>query len=262
MALERALALLAAFEHRAEWRLVDIARETGLSEATALRYLSTLVHHRIVERDGEGTYRLGMRLFQLGQRALGRRDVRQLALPHLESLRERFEETVNLAVYSQENVVIIEVLESTHSIRKGAALGETDEWHCSALGKAILSLLPEPDARRILETHRLRRHTPHTITDIGPLLEQLVQARRCGYAIDAEEGEVGLSCVAAPVRDHRGLGSYAISVSGPASRLRPDRVAEVGEAVAGAAALVSRALGDTGTIAVAESTASRARAGD
>ena len=56
MALERALALLAAFEHRAEWRLVDIARETGLSEATALRYLSTLVHHRIVERDGEGTY--------------------------------------------------------------------------------------------------------------------------------------------------------------------------------------------------------------
>lgn len=258
MALERALTLLAAFEHRAEWRLVDIARETGLSEATALRYLSTLVHHQIVERDEEGLYRLGMRLFQLGQRAFGRRDVRQLALPHLERLRERFQETVNLAVCSQENVVIIEVLESTQSIRKGAALGETDQWHCSALGKAMLSLFPEPDARRILETHGLHPHTPHTITEIERLLEQLEQARRCGYAIDAEEGEVGLSCVAAPVRDHRGVVSYAISVSGPASRLVPDRVAEVGEAVAAAAELVSRSLGDVGTM----SAANRARPGD
>lgn len=259
MALERALALLAAFEHRAEWRLVDIARQSDLSEATALRYLSTLVHHRIVVRDEEGIYRLGMRLFQLGQRAFGRRDVRRIALPQLEGLRERFQETVNLAVCSQDNVVIIEVLEGSHSIRKGASLGETDQWHCSALSKAILSLFPEADARRILEKHGLPRYTPHTLTELGPLMEQLREARRRGYAIDAEEGEIGLSCVAAALRDHRDLGTYAISVSGPANRLGPETVPEVGEAVADAAAFVSRALGAGTTDAPTQRRVKRAR---
>lgn len=244
VAVERALSVLGAFEQSAEWRLVDIARETGLTEATALRYLYTLVEHQMVERDEEGVYRLGMRLFQLGQRALGQPDVRHIAFPQMEALLDRFEETVNLAVHSRDHVVIIDVLESRQSIRKGATVGETDQWHSSGLGKAILSALPQTEAVSLLEEQGLPQHTPHTLTSIEAILGQLVEARSRGYAIDDEEGEPGLRCVAAAVRDRRGRPKYAISVSGPAQRLRSEMIPEVGEAVVEAAAHVSLALGD------------------
>ncbi len=244
VAVERALSVLGAFEHSAERRLVDIARETGLTEATALRYLSTLVEHQMVERDEEGVYRLGMRLFQLGQRALGRPDVRHIAFPQMEALLDRFGETVNLAVHSVDHVVIIEVLESRQSIRKGATVGETDQWHSSGLGKAILSALPETEALSLLEHQGLPRHTPHTLTSIKTVLGQLAEVRSRGYAIDDEEGEPGLRCVAAAVRDLRGRPKYAISVSGPAQRLGSEIIPEVGDAVVLAAERVSRGLGD------------------
>lgn len=244
VAVERALSVLGAFEQSAEWRLVDIARATGLTETTALRYLSTLVEHQMVERDEEGVYRLGMRLFQLGQRALGRPDVRHIAFPQMEALLERFEETVNLAVQSRDHVVIIDVLESRQSIRKGAAVGETDHWHSSGLGKAILAGLPEAEAVSLLEHQGLPQHTAHTLSSIQAILGQLAEVRSRGYAIDDEEGEPGLRCVAAAVRDRRGRPKYAISVSGPAQRLRSEIIPEIGEAVVVAAGHVSRALGD------------------
>ena len=244
VAVERALSVLGAFEQSAEWRLVDIARATGLTETTALRYLSTLVEHQMVERDEEGVYRLGMRLFQLGQRALGQPDVRHIAFPQMEALLDRFEETVNLAVQSRDHVVIIDVLESRQSIRKGATVGETDQWHSSGLGKAILAGLPEAETVTLLEHQGLPQHTPHTLSSIQAILEQLAEVRSRGYAIDDEEGEPGLRCVAAAVRDRRGHTKYAISVSGPAQRLRSEIIPEIGEAVVVAAGHVSRALGD------------------
>jgi IclR family acetate operon transcriptional repressor len=249
-AVDRVVAVLACLEARSGLRLSEIARDVGLSEPTTLRYLANLVEHGLVERDAAGRYGLGLRLFQLGQRAVGQRDVRKVALPKLERLLERFEETVNLAVRRNDDLVIIDVLESHRSIRKGASIGEPDSWHCSALGKAILSRLPEGEARAILARRGTRRHTAHTLATVDDVLRDLERVRARGYSIDDEEAEVGLRCVAAPVCDRRGDPVYAISVSGPATRVAPDTVPDIGAEVVAAASAVSTALGYQGEPAV------------
>jgi IclR family acetate operon transcriptional repressor len=241
--VDRTVAILACFEATARLRLTDVARETGLSEATALRYLTTLGRHGFVERDAAGAYALGIRVFKLGRRALGRPDVRKLALPHLERLLQRFGETVNLAVRQGEEVVIIDVLESSQSIRKGASIGESDSWHCSGLGKAILATLPPAEARALLARLGLPRATGRTLTTVEALEADLQAIRARGYAVDDEEAEDGLRCVAAAVRDHHGRARYAISVSGPANRLTLELVPALGPEVARAADGVSRGLG-------------------
>ena len=139
-AVDRAVAVIAAVDATRSGSLAEVARATGLSDATALRYLASLARNDLVEREAEtGRYRLGIRLFQLGQRALGDRDPRRAALPFMKGLLERFEETVNLAMRNRQELVLVEVLESRRSIKKGASVGDRDTWHSSALGKAILA---------------------------------------------------------------------------------------------------------------------------
>src|SRR5262245_40993861 len=121
-AVDRVAAILGVFDGKPSWSLAEIARATGLSEPTALRYLSSLTKNGLVERDDAGRYRLGLRLFRLGQRALGDPDPRKVALPFMERLLERFEETVNLAMRHGDEIVIIEVIEGTRSIKKGATI--------------------------------------------------------------------------------------------------------------------------------------------
>ncbi len=224
-------------------RLAEVARRTGLSEPTVLRYLATLCRHELAEKDNLGRYRLGIALFRLGYRALGVSDPRNVALPYMERLLEKFEETVNFGMRHGDKLVLIEVLESPRSIRKGATIGEEDIWHASALGKAILAHLPEIEARGILSRRGYGGFTEHTLTSFAALDKALDDVRRLGYATDDDEFEEGLRCVGAPVFDQRGRPSYAISVSAPASRLPHDLIGLVGQEVAAAAAAISGGIG-------------------
>jgi len=224
-------------------RLTDVAQATALSESTAFRYLATLIEHRLVDREDDGTYRLGLRLFSMGQHAVGERDARILALSHMERLLERFEETVNLAVRRGDELMVVEVVESQRSIRKGASIGDTDLWHCSALGKCIMSLLPESEVRGILSRRGTERFTERTLSTIDDVVAHLALVREHGYAVDDEEAESGLRCIAAAVRDRRGAALYALSVSGPAARVDPTSFAEIGAELAAATTAISEALG-------------------
>lgn len=238
------MAVLEALEEHPGGSLAQIARATGLSDATALRYLAGLQRHGLVERDAvTGRYSLGVRLFELGQRAIRQRDPRRVALPALAALHDRFGETVDLGMRHGDRLILVEALVATHSLGKGAVVGEEDLWHCTSLGKAILAALPEAEARGILRRRGMEQLTPRTLTDVDMLLRDLERVRERGYAIDDEESEVGLRCVGAVVRDHRAAPAYAISVSGPEHRLRTSNVAEVGEAVVEAAAAISAQLG-------------------
>src|SRR5690348_11456316 len=117
--IDRAVSVLEALSAEAPLTLGEIARRSGLNETTAFRYLTSLAAHGLAERAEDGRYRLGLRLFRLGQRALAGRDPRSIALPHMERLLERFDETVNLAARNRDELILIEVLESTRSIKKG-----------------------------------------------------------------------------------------------------------------------------------------------
>jgi IclR family acetate operon transcriptional repressor len=224
--------------------LADVARGAGLSESTTLRYLSSLGSHEFVTRDADsGRYALGLRLYGLGQQSVGVRDVRVVALPHMERLLERYEETVNFAVRRGDRLVIIDVLESTRSIRRGATIGEPDFWHASALGKAILAGLPEDESRAVLARADLRRFTPRTITDVDALEADFRAVRERGYAVDDEEYEDGLRCVGAAVRDRRGRPAFGLSISGVAARMSLAETHRMGLDVREAADAISTQLG-------------------
>jgi len=131
-AVDRVIIILECLDGADGQRLSEIARKAGLSEATALRYLNTLSAHGYAERDVDGRFRLGSRLFRLGWRSLSGGDPRQLALPLMESLRLRFNETVNLAMRSGDDLLLIEAAESTRAIRMGSRIGDPDVWHSRA----------------------------------------------------------------------------------------------------------------------------------
>ena len=236
--------VLGALEKGGPATLTQIAGMAGLSVATTLRYLASLEAHGLAERDpATARYRLGIRLFQLGQEAMRDRTPRAVSLPELERLRDLYGETVDLALRSNDRLVLIEALEGTRSISKGATVGDQDPWHSTSLGKAILSALPADEARGILARTGCARLTARTLTDVETLMRHLEDVRARGYSVDDEESEDGLRCVGAAVLDAAGCATYAVSVSGPAQRMTLDRIDEMGAQVRQAADAISAGLG-------------------
>lgn len=242
--VDRMVQVLHALEIAPEQTLDQIARQSGLNESTALRYLLSLAKHELVERNEvSGRFRLGLSLFRLGTRSIDHRDIVTLSLPVMERLFAEFGEAVNLATSQQGQVMLLRVLESAAPTRKGAKAGETDAWHATSLGKAMLAGMPPEEVADILNAAPLVGFTPNTILDQAALLRDLERVRARGFAIDDEESVEGLRCVGAAIRDHSGAARYALSVSGPKSRMPYQRTEEIGAVLVTAATEVSRALG-------------------
>ena len=245
-AIDRTLRVVEAFKGDVPLPLAEVARRAGLNDATALRYLTSLCTHGLIERDSDnGRYRLGIRLFELGQRALVGRDPRRLAQPYMETLLGQFGETVNLAMRHGDELIVIEVIESLQSIKKGAMVGERDGWHASSLGKAILAHVPSAEAERLVSGAGLPALTQSTITGAELLFEQLARVRELGYAVDDEETVENLRCAGSAVFDRHGVPMYALSVAGPKDRIPVRRLREIGAAVHVAASALSADLGHT-----------------
>jgi IclR family acetate operon transcriptional repressor len=224
--------------------LADLARASALREPTAMRYLATLARSGLAERDATtGRYRLGLRVLVLGERALGDVDPRPIVLPYMEQLRRSYGETVNLAAFREDRIILIEVLEGVGSIRIGAKVGEEDLLHSTALGKAILSRLPRDRALALLESRGLSRQTAHTITDVAQIERELETVSRRGYAIDDEESLDGLRCVGVAILDRRGDPAYGLSISAPARSLSREGVPKIGAVLTAVSAKVSERLG-------------------
>ena len=242
--IDRMALILGALEQAPEQSLDQVARASGLNESTALRYLLSLAKHELVERNEKtGRFRLGLSLFRLGSRAIAHRDIVTLSLPVMERLLAQFGEAVNLAARQQDQVVLLRILDGAVPTRKGAKAGETDAWHATSLGKALLAAMSETDCRAIIGPEPLATYTPGTMIAHADLARDLEGARLRGYAIDDEESIEGLRCVGAAIRDHDGIPSYVLSVSGPKSRMPYARIDEIGLAVAEAAAAISKMLG-------------------
>lgn len=214
----------------------EVVEATGLPKSSAFRYLATLEARRYLQRDeSTGTFRVGPSLLPLPGRQLDVLAAR--ARPLLEALRDRFEETINLAMLDGDRVVYVEIIESQKSMRLAARRGDRDHVHCTAVGKAIATLLPLEQVRSILEHEGMPAKTDVTITDIDSFLQELGATRTRGYALDNGENEEDGRCVAVPLRDV-GLPT-AISLSAPASRFPMNAVEQVAEALRGAAAELS-----------------------
>ncbi len=240
-AVERVCDLLDLAQHSPNgFSLADVVDATALPKSSAFRYLSTLESRRYLERDeSKGTFRVGPSLLPLQGRQLELLAAR--ARPLLEALRDRFEETINLALLDGNRVVYLEIVESQRSMRLAARKGDRDHVHCTAVGKAIATMLPGERVRAILEAEGMPAMTNATITDVDTYLQELGATRSRGYALDNGENEPDGRCVAVPLVG-AGLPT-AISLSAPAARFPLDDVEQVAEALTEVAAHLATSFG-------------------
>lgn len=243
--LDRALAALAALaESTTECSLAELCPTLGLHKSTTHRLMMVLEQHRLVVKNPDtGRYRLGLRLYELGSRAIDGLDLRGRARPYLDRLQERFGETVFFCILDEGQVFYVEKVESERSVRTACKVGSRAPAYCTAVGKAMLADLPEAEMAKIVRRWGLKAVTANTITTIPRLKAELKAVRSRGYAIDDEEKEEGLRCVGAVVRAHSRKLSAAMSISGPAFRMTKERIPEVGQALMQAAGDLSRELG-------------------
>jgi len=244
-AVDRALAILETLaESERPMGLVELSTRVGLHVSTVHRLLATMGKRRFVAQDPQtGRYRLGMRAFEVGSAAIQQVELREVARPHLRWLMEETQETANLAVLMDGEVVYIDQVESQNLVRMFTRVGRRVPAHCTGVGKILLAGLSDEEVLHILDERGLPRFTPHTIVDPQELLQELQRVRASGYALDNEEREVGVRCVAGPVRDHEGKVVAAVSISGPSSRITEDRLSRLIAAVRTATSRISTELG-------------------
>ncbi|HWR15351.1 MAG TPA: IclR family transcriptional regulator [Terriglobales bacterium] len=243
--LDRSLAILNALASKHDdLSLADIAAMVHLHKSTVHRIVMTLERERIVEKHPEtGHYRLGLRLFELGSIAVARFDIRDRGRIHLEKLVYDTEETGHLCVMDQGEVLYLDKLEPARSVRLSSSIGRRNPAHCTGVGKAIMAWMPEREVDAIIRKHGLPRFTPKTLVTPAELKSDLKICRQRGYAIDDEEHEEGVRCVAAPVMDHFGYPIAALSVSAPSFRITLAKVPMLAEFVCKASATLSREFG-------------------
>lgn len=239
----KALAVLAFIEDAGrEVGLSDVAAALRLPKTSAFRYLYTLTAAGFVAHgDGRDRYRPGPRLRPSVAPDVSIPRLREMALPVMTELRERFNETINLGVAERDHIVYIAMIESSRALRMQARIGERHPLNSTSLGKAILAFMPEVERAPLL-AGPLRAMTRRTMTDAGALRRQLREVARRGYAIEAGENEEGLMCIGVPVLDRDGRPVAALSISAPEQRMsRPVRQDAI-TALRSAAGQISRRL--------------------
>lgn len=223
---------------------VELSEKLGLHKSTVHRLLAVLDSNGLVERrPGGKKYGLGWRVFEMGIVAASRLDLFDRAKPHVGRLVDLTGETAHFGVLRQGQVVSLVNVESRHTVRTPATVGRHIPLHCTSQGKAILAFLPPEAAQEQLKGCVFTRHTPNTILSQERYIAELALVRKRGYALDNEEFEEGLRCLAAPVRDHSGLVAGALGIAGPSFRVSAARLPDLSRAVMEVAARLSEDLG-------------------
>jgi len=223
------LDLIAASEQSVPLKVLAI--DAGLHPSSAFRILASLATHGYVERDEAGRYQLGRKLLQLGGRVQAHVSLREDARPIMEALRDSLQETVNLTVRDGNEVVYIErAISNKRMMRVEQVIGSRAPLHVTAVGKLFLGEENDQGFASYAKATGLKAFTPHTITRADVLREECVKSIDAQYAVDSEEAEPGVSCVAVPVRDHSGHIVAAISVSAPTNRHEEGWVSQLQQA--------------------------------
>ena len=222
----------------------ELSRKLKLNKGTTHNIITTLCHHRLLERDEPSkTYRLGRALVGLGHSAGEHADLRTVAHPLLVELAHAVEETVILGTYHDAHVAIVDREEAPHDLKIGAPLGLHLYYSAGVFGKIFLAAMAQADATRLIHAHPLRTYTPRSITRITAYRAELAQVRARGYALDDEEYLAGVRAAAAPVNDAGGRVVGALSIVGFSARLPDSKLAQIARKVNAAAGEISRRLG-------------------
>lgn len=222
--IERMMALLDALAESPDAvSLKQLAQTTGLHPSTAHRILAAMTGSRFVERHDPGTYRLGIRLLELGNLVKSRLNLREVAQPYMQSLHEQVGESVNLGIRHDDEIIYIERTSSGRSlIRVVYLVGGRAPLHLTSAGKLFLAEDGLQKVKDYAKRTGLPGKTTHSLTSLPALEKELDWIRRHGVSFDNEEAEAGLKCVAVPVRDDEGHLVAGLSVSAPTERHNAD----------------------------------------
>jgi IclR family KDG regulon transcriptional repressor len=208
--------------------LGDLAHEANLPKGTAHRLLSSMSYFDFVRQDPTTrNYHLGFKLVELGNLLLSQIDLRSEARPFLIHLSESVKETIHLVILDGNKALYIDKVDlhiKASGLHMISRLGSRIELHCSSVGKVLLAHMEDGHGKSIISNTGLTMRTANTITSSSQLMRHLSSIRKNGYAIDDEENEDGIRCVAAPIRNERGQVKAAMSISGPATRITLERI--------------------------------------
>jgi DNA-binding IclR family transcriptional regulator len=223
--------------------LKQIADQTGINKTTAYRFLTHLEREGYVSRDDSGHYMLVVDLHRVLPHSRTYSRLRDLSRPTLRKLLAATGETVNLGVLDEGTILYLDVIESPHEFRMVGKIGMRHALHCTAMGKSIAAFLSDEELQAGFSAIRFQPHTPHTITNMVAFRKELETIRQHGFALDNEENMLGARCVGAPVLDSCHQAVAAISIAGPATRIREDKISTFAEAVKEAAREIALRLG-------------------
>lgn len=242
--LQRGLSLLNLFAGvESTLNFAQIAGMSGLPSSTLHRFLVNLRSAGYLSCDEGGNYRLGVSCVFLGQAAIGSLDVRLMSRPFLQELNRRTRETIHLTVRDGVSAVYVEKIDSPEQLGIHSRIGALVPLHCTAVGKVLVAFLPEAERAAILEHLELKRCTVNTVGSLQELQAELLRVRKNGYALDLEEHEPHVRCVAAPIWDHAGAIHASLSVTGPAVRMTMARLRELAPLIQEAGLAISKELG-------------------
>jgi DNA-binding IclR family transcriptional regulator len=239
-AVAKAFEVLESFNGSEELTLNEISQRVGLNKSRTFRLLHTMAERGYVERTHDGSrYRLGMKLFERATNV--RRDIKEVAREAMLELNRKFNEAVNLGVLEESHIVYMDIVESSRPFHTAATVGCRMSMYSTALGKAVLAFLPQDNPGSPI--NRILPGLPSQRAQ--SLLRELDQVRRRGYAVDDEENEPGVGCIAAAIFDAAGQPVAAISISGSAHRILTHSKV-IAEAIVDACEGISRTLGFVG----------------
>jgi DNA-binding IclR family transcriptional regulator len=240
--VDRAIEILRCFEKNEELGVTEIGKMVDLHKSTAFNLISTLEKAGLLAKDMDSSkYKLGIELFRLG--TLVNSNLREMCRPYLEKLVAEYSETVNLVARSDDMAIYLEKIESPHSMRISTNEGSKLPLYTTAVGKSMMATLPDEEVLKIISQIEFSKFTVNTITGCEELMAQIRSIRDKGYAEDIQEYEMGLTCVAASIRNHTGVAGYAISVSGPHSRMTVEVREKIGQTLVEYAGQLSKKLG-------------------
>ncbi|WP_409341145.1 IclR family transcriptional regulator [Paenibacillus sp. MBLB4367] len=224
--------------------LIELAEKLNQPKSSLYRIILTLENRGFIARsDQDGKYCLGFKQLVITKNLLEKNSLRAAALPEMNRLVDRFGDTVNLGVLSDDSALYVEIIEGTHALRMTDRVGSKAPLNATAIGKTLLAYMNADKRDRLLETMAYPVYTGRTAVSKESLLAKLQEVAAKGYALDNEEIVEGARCIAAPIFDMFGGIAGALSISGALNRFTDDKLADIAAEVKQAAANASRKLG-------------------
>lgn len=242
---ERIFQVLEMLAEHGEMGLMEISAALELHKSTVHRLLTSLIYMGYAKQNEQTQkYMLTYKIVNMAGKILDRTDILQIARPFMERLSDISGETVHLVQREGNHILYISKIEAkVGTIRMVSHVGMVHPMYCSGVGKAIMATLSEKEVRNIWKESAIEKKTEKTITEYEQLLTTLAEVRQKGYALDDEENEEGVRCIAACLRGYGKNVKYAFSISGPVSRMTMERVEELAVDVKKVQMELSRELG-------------------